>query len=198
MFKPARLAWGFWFLVWVLLSGCASTQLLETWKTPEPGVLRFQKAAVLVFDPSQTWRRIGEDEIVRRLPEMSVVPGYRIFPDSSPDDFQKISGRLREFGFDGAIVLRTLGVEYRVNRVPGPPVLSRPYRYYYFGGSSFYNPGYYRTDQMVRVETSIYSLAQNRLLWSGVTESFNPSSQAAMVAEIAEAVMQNLRKQGLL
>lgn len=191
------------FILWLFviglgfLTGCAGTQLVDTWKDPETGPLKFKKTAVLIIDPSQTWRRIGEDEIVRRLPAGSAVPGYRLFPEPEPGDFNQVSGRLRESGFDGAIVVRVLGVEARVNWITGYPALVRPYRTYAFRGPFFYDPGYYRTDQTVRVETSIYALETNRLVWSGVTETFNPSTPSALAAGIAETVIQDLKKQGL-
>jgi hypothetical protein len=184
-------------LVGLLFSaGCASTQIAEFWVDPALKSLKFQKIAVLLIDPSQTRRRIGEDEIVRRLPAGSAVPGYLLFPQPEPVDFNQAGGRLRENGFDGAIVVRLLGVEDRVNWLPGHPVPTPAYRPYYSRRFYWYDPGYYRADQILRVETSIYSLETNKLIWSGITESFNPPSPAALMAEVAETVIAALRKQG--
>jgi hypothetical protein len=55
-----------------------------------------------------------------------------------------------------------------------------------------------RTEQIIRVETSVYSLEMNKLVWSGITESFNPLSPAALMTEVAETVIKELRKQGWL
>lgn len=180
----------------IFLTGCAGTRVVETWMDPAMESFRLKKIAVLFIDPSQTQRRIGEDEIVRRLPPETAFPGYRIFPESEPVDFPRVSGRLREEGFDGAVLVRVLGVEDRRHWVPGYPAHSPPYRAYYFRGPVWYDSGYFRIDQLVRVEISVYFLSLNKLVWTGLTESFNPGSSQAMMAEVAEAVIEELRKQG--
>lgn len=190
-----------WFLLAgiLLLAGCAGTQLLETWKDPALEPIKFKKTAVLLIDPSQTRRRTGEDEIVRRLPAGSAVPGHLLFPEPEPADFSRVTGRLRESGFDGAVVVRVLSVEDRLNWIPGHSAMIPPYGpYYYYRRPFWYDPGYYRTDQINRVETSVYSLEMNKLVWSGITESFNPLSPAALMTEVAETVIKELRKQGWL
>lgn len=180
------------------MAGCAGTRIVETWNDSALKPLKFRKTAVLLIDPSQTLRRIGEDEIVRRLPAGSAVPGYLLFPEPDPGDFNRIQGRLRENQFDGAIVVRVLGVENRVNWVPGYPTMVPPYRAYYFRGPLWGDPGYYRTDQLIRVEISLYSLSMNQLVWSGLTESFSPASPAALMAEVAETAIGELRNRGWL
>lgn len=196
MTKPKHIiVW--WLLAGLAaLSGCAGARILEAWQDETVGPLRFQKTAVLVIDPSQTRRRTGEDEIIRRLPPGMAVPGYRIFEEAEPGDFDRVSGRLREAGFDGAVVVRVLAVEDRLHWVPGYPVLLPPYRSHYFRGPFWYDSGYYRTDQIIRVEIAVHSLPLNKLVWTGVTESFNPASPAALMADVAEAVVGELQKQG--
>jgi hypothetical protein len=197
MSGPKHKIIGFLLVGLVAMAGCAGTRIVETWNDPALKPLKFHKTAVLLIDPSQTLRRIGEDQIVRRLPAGSAVPGYLLFPDPEPGDFNRVQGRLRENEFDGAIVVRVLGVEERLNWVPGYPTTVPPYRAYYFQGPFRVDPGYYRTDQLIRVEVSLYSLPLNKLVWSGLTESFNPASPAALMAEVAETVIGELRNRGL-
>jgi hypothetical protein len=53
-----------------------------------------------------------------------------------------------------------------------------------------------RTDQLVRVETSIYSITQDRPLWVGTTETVNPKSPSALVEEVSKTVGQELVREG--
>jgi hypothetical protein len=50
----------------------------------------------------------------------------------------------------------------------------------------------------VRLETNIYSASDSKLLWSGISESFNPSSVKSAAGELAAAVRAELIKQKLL
>ena len=57
---------------------------------------------------------------------------------------------------------------------------------------------YARTDTILRLQVNIYSLAEDKLLWSGVSRTTNPSGVDALVREVAEAVRDDLVKRGLL
>jgi len=61
-----------------------------------------------------------------------------------------------------------------------------------------YDPGYLRTDTVVTVETNVFSVTDDKLLWSGVSETFNPNDVAKAVNDVADAVSEELRQQGLL
>jgi hypothetical protein len=61
-----------------------------------------------------------------------------------------------------------------------------------------WDPGYMRTDTIVRIETNIYSVKDGKLLWSGLSESFNPTGPAELVQGIVAAVVSDLKKQGML
>jgi hypothetical protein len=50
---------------------------------------------------------------------------------------------------------------------------------------------------VVSVETNVFSVPDEKLLWSGISESFNPQDVARTVDEIADAVSRELRQQGL-
>ena len=61
-----------------------------------------------------------------------------------------------------------------------------------------YQPGYLQSDTVVTVETNVYSVTDDKLLWSGVSETFNPSDVAKAVNDVADAASRELRRQGLL
>jgi hypothetical protein len=61
-----------------------------------------------------------------------------------------------------------------------------------------YDAGYVRQDELVDVETCIYSVKEGKLLWAGTTESTNPGDVRRTVEEIADAVAEELRREGLI
>ena len=48
-----------------------------------------------------------------------------------------------------------------------------------------YEPGYTVTDTHVSVETRVYSVGQDRLLWSGKSVTTNPTKVDAFVKELS-------------
>ena len=72
------------------------------------------------------------------------------------------------------------------------------YDYYDYGWGMASTPGTMRTNTIVSVETNVYDLEDDDLVWAGVTETTNPSQIAGMINEIADAVEKNLRERGLV
>jgi hypothetical protein len=55
-----------------------------------------------------------------------------------------------------------------------------------------------RTDTIVQVETLVYSLRQNKLVWGGQSKLTNPSSIDKTIEKLATAAAKELQKQGLI
>jgi hypothetical protein len=97
----------------------------------------------------------------------------------------------------GAVVVRVLDTRAQVTYMPpsyGPT-------FWGYCGDAWpiaYDPGYCRTDQVVLVETSIFSLTRDRLLWVGTTETLNPRSLPDTVNDIAKAVRSELLRRDLI
>jgi hypothetical protein len=50
----------------------------------------------------------------------------------------------------------------------------------------------------MRVETVVYDLGEDKLVWAGISETENPEGVKELVAEVVEAVAKSLREKGLL
>jgi hypothetical protein len=61
-----------------------------------------------------------------------------------------------------------------------------------------YDPGYLRTDRVVLVETLVYSLAQDKLLWAGKSKTTNPENLQKFISELADAAAKEMRKAGFV
>jgi hypothetical protein len=59
-------------------------------------------------------------------------------------------------------------------------------------------PGYVVTDRVVSVETTIYSLNDDKLLWAARTRTLNANSSTKFVDETVDAVVRALRGQRLI
>jgi hypothetical protein len=169
--------------------------VVTAWRDPATPHIVFTKILSLVIAGEQALVRSGEEELCDQVSKVPCKPAYLAMPDSMRSDIPAAKELVRKEGFDGALVFRVVSDREKVTYRPpsyGPTFWG------YYGYTRTYDPGYYRTDQLVRVETSIYSIAQDRLLWVGTTETVNPKSLSALIEEVSKAVRQELVREGAI
>ena len=185
-------------LLMALLSGCATTTFRSTWSDPQAKPVRFQRTLAVFMTPNEGERRASEDQLVQFIGPARSTASYTLLSRADLDDTDRAKEKVRAAGFDGAVVMRVIGERQEVTYEP--PTYYRGYwgGYHSRGWGTVYDPGYLRTDTIVSVETNVYSLAEDKLIWSGVSETFDPNDTPRMVTEIAEAAAKQMRERGLL
>ena len=187
-----------------LVSCSASTSLENSWRDPTvTGPLNFNKVLVVMVTKDGATRRTVEDAIVKRITarrHVEAVPSYQVLLESDLRDKEHAKQLVEAAGFDGAVVMRIVGVDKEVNYVPGtyPSPYYNFWGYYDYAWPAVYDPGYLQTDTIVNVETMVYSVKDGKLVWTGTTETFNPSNVDDMVDGISAAVSKEMTKQGLI
>jgi hypothetical protein len=180
----------------LVLGACSSTGLAESWVDPGLKELpHFKKVFIAYLGVDTAAQRVAEDSLAKHLKAREVVKKYVLYPDTRDLDAKKVREELRDQGCDGAILMRLVRVEQQVSSTP-----MHPADYYSFGGDwgNAYPTGVdVRTDEIVHVETNVYSLENDKILYSARSESFNPSSTSKLIDEIATAVAEDLEKRGL-
>lgn len=192
----------------LLAAGCATTSFTSSWKAPDAQPLLFKagdKVVAMVQAQSSSIRRSGEanlaDELDRR--GLKGIPAYSLLPEGTEKDEARAKVAIENSGAVGVIVMRPMGREQELTVIPGSYYGSPYYGgfwggYYGYGWGGMYDPGTVRTDTYVSVETLVYDLRQNKLVWAGQTRTMNPEDVESFVAELAEAVSQELRATGLV
>ncbi|HKJ23441.1 MAG TPA: hypothetical protein VKB65_01370 [Myxococcota bacterium] len=183
----------------LLLGACSTTRIVDSWTAPDltPSDLQFHHVVAIAALADPTSQRVAEDAVAQAATRTRVTPAYEILTPADRGDPELLRAALAKAGVDGAVTVRLLGVDERTTYVPGTTRLVGG-GYYGYYGSVIYEPGYYRTDRVVRVETTLHDVASGKLLWSGVSESINPANVRQVVAEIVAAARADLKKQGLL
>ncbi len=184
-----------------LVAGCATTNISSSWVAPGAQPVRFDNMLVVFMHPVENMRRTAEEYLVARIGPDRAVASYTVISQEEVRDTDRAKVTVRDAGFDGVVVLRVVGVEERVNLegVATPPNYGQGFwDYYEDGWPSVYEPDRLPRDTVVSVETNVYSLENDELVWAGTTETLNPNDVAKMVNEIADAVSKELRSKGLL
>ena len=181
-------------------ASCASTRIARSWRDTGVGPFRFKKVLVVVVSTNELIRSSAEDEVVSQITRTNAVPSYKLFLASDLNEKERVKAKVTEEGFDGAVVMRLVDKTQQLTWSPGayPADYYSFYGYWGRGWGAPYSPGTLRVDTILRIETNIYSVTQNRLLWSGLSETFNPNDHATLIKEVAGAVARELRKEGLI
>jgi hypothetical protein len=179
-----------------LLVSCGSTEVLTKWQDPSLSTtpIVFTKVLALVISGDQELRHGAEQDLCDQVKRAPCKPAYLAIPDSMLRDVDAVKAIVHKEGFDGALLFRVMGARKSVTYVPPSP--GAGFWGYYGAARVAYEPGYYRTDQFVRVETSIYSIREDKLLWVATTDTVNPDSVGDLVKDVAGAVRKELEREG--
>ncbi len=186
-----------------------TVKLVASVKNPSYSGQRFHKVLVIGMSNDPAIRSDFEDAMANKLARDGVeaVPGHTILlrPESANLDMDYLKAQIREHHIEAVLVSRLVKVEKNITYIPGQSYMI-PYPYYnsFYGYyptvyRQVYSPDYLREDHTVRIETNLYATAtpQGELVWTGISDSFNPSSAAKAIDAVVKVVVKELEKEGI-
>jgi len=192
----------------LVLSGCATTAFQSTWRDPsaQPANYAGQKVVAVVASPNESNRRAAETALANELTKRGAigVPSYTLIPDDSIKDKEKAKAVFEKEGAVGAVVMQVTGSDKEVSSTPATMYGGPMYGGFYGGwygwgwGMPAYSGGTVRTDTIVKVETLVYSLRQDKLIWAGTSKTTNPDRADAFIKELVAAAATEMKKAGLI
>jgi len=203
------------FLVLVLtltaatLADGKSTKLVTSWKNPEYSGPAFHRILVLGMSAKPGVRADFEDALSKLVTRDGVeaIPGNTILlrPEGSKLDINYLKSQVKEFKIDAVIVSRLVKVDKSITYVPGQPYMPYPYygSFYGYYGALYpvvYSPDYLREDTTVRVETNVCAVTsgEGQLVWTGVSDTFNPSSADKVIDGLCKLIVKELQKEAIV
>jgi hypothetical protein len=195
--------------VWmvIVLAGVvvsAAPEFKNVWRSPDAAQVSFagKKIAALVISQDDSLRMSGEESLVRELTArgLQAVPTYRIAPKEELQSAERARGWFEKAGVDGVVALRPVSSEKRINYNSSlwmSPSYNTFWGYYGYGWTSVYVVGDVDRDTVVTVETLIFSVPRNQLMWAAVSETRNPKTLQKFVEDLVKESAKELQKQGL-
>jgi hypothetical protein len=186
--------------------GCATTTFNSTWKAPDArpvGELIGKKVVGFVLTKNASSRRAAEDVLAAELSRGGAqgVAGYTLIADINVDE-ATAKATLSKAGAVGVVVLRPVAKDKAISSSPsmwmGAPYGGYWGGYYGYGWGAPWGGVDIRTDTIITVETLVYSLSQNKLIWAGMSETTNPSKIDAFVKEIVASAAKKMKKDGII
>jgi hypothetical protein len=189
-------------------AACAATTFNSSWKAPGAEPLNFKGKKVAALVMAQEGVRFGaEDALAREITKQGAVgiAAYSLIPKELTKDKDKAKEFLEKAQIAGVVAMKVVGKDQQVTSSPAT-YYGSPYYSSFWGGGGFYawgwggvyDPGYVRTDTVVAVQTLVFSMAQDKLVWAGQTQTTNPEKVGPFIQDLTDKVAAELKKQGLI
>lgn len=183
----------------IFLAACSlnNTRMLQSWRNPEHGArpLHFNKILVVAVAPTDTERRSAEDAMVSQIGPKA-TPSYALMNADELKNIETAKSRINPSTFDGVIVLRWLGFRNE-KEVVATPTYSPMWDHYSYSWSYMQESTVVQWT-VLQLETRIFSVADQYLIWSGTTETVEPKAIPKLIKDVAAVVKKEMGKQGLL
>jgi hypothetical protein len=145
---------------------------------------------------SVTMRHAAEDRLATALitQGVSATPGYAVLGDR-PMDLDTVKANLRQQGYDGIVTMRIIDREYQIETTPS--TIDGYWGYWPYPAYGWGYSGYTYTTTIYRVETAAYALTNDRLVWSAITKTVDPSNSGDLIGKTSKIVASRLTHSGL-
>lgn len=200
----------------IFLVSCSSgTAIVSSWRDPEVANANseFKKIMVVALVKDEATRRVVENRIAAIGPKFS--SSYAIMNGTnlglSKDQKLKI---LKDENYDAVVTMRLVDTVKETNYVPGTntSIYYGGYGGMYggygayggFGGwygmysPNYSDPGYYQDTTSYLVETNVFSLKSDKLVWTGTTKSTIGTDVGLLVDSIIATVIEEMKKDGFV
>jgi len=189
----------------MVIASCTTTHITSSWKEPgkQVSINKLNKVLVLALFRDETNRRKAEDEMVTYLNGKGVVSYSYLDDNLNKKDEEAIRTQIKADGFDGAVTMRLVDVDkdkvYTPGNITTYPTYYRNFSGYYSRNWRYYStPGYYSTTKTFTVETNVYSIKEDKIIWTGITKTTDPEGVQKMTEEIVKVVYKKMIQEGFI
>ena len=184
----------------------AGQTFTATWKNPAAGEMTYagKKVVGLIVSDDMALRQSTEEELARQLTARGVrgVPAYQTIPKEEVRDKDNAKAWFERTKTDGVVIMRLvdLSKETRPTVVAwqSAPYYGSLWGYYPYAWGATIDLSPNKTTVNVIVETLVFDVAGNRLLWAGTSETTNPKGAQELVKKLVKAAAEQMRKDGLI
>jgi hypothetical protein len=183
----------------VLLASCASTKVVEHWT--DPGFdAKLKNIMVLSLNQSDKSRRLFEDGFLNALKQRNIqsLASYNLLSSNEDLNKDKVKAAIAGSDIDGVLVLRAVKITKEESYLQ-PTETRRQDNFYAYVGQ--YGPSSTPStveDTVVHLESNLYAVDSEQLIWTGKTESFNPEDVGTLLIEMSERILDAIGKTGFI
>ncbi len=200
------------FLPVVFITACGTTtQITSSWKASDVTHQPFKKIAVLAMIPDKN--RMMRDEIETDMAAQLKASGHQavsvlqeLGPQNiDPKNEKQVMQLLQQKGIDAVITVSCINKENfktynpgSTTYMPGGVTYNPFWNYYSYWYDRIYTPGYFTSGTNYVLETNLYEIPKNQLLYSVQSKTFDPATFDNLGVSLSKTIVTDLTKSGIL
>lgn len=186
----------------LFVAGCSSTRLTTSWRDDTLKQGQIKKPMILAIVEKKVVRSRLEDEFVQSLRKIGVeaIQSYKSLPELKGMDATAVKANLIENGRDSVLVIKLVDTRKETVQVPGTitPTYSNFGSFYSGTTSAVFLPGYSYDYKIYSVQSNLYAITNEKLIWSGISESEEETGSVdEALREFAEFMTGSMKKQNV-
>jgi hypothetical protein len=185
----------------------ASTKIVHRWVITGLPVPQFHKMLVASIGENYLVRQEFEDQMKTLLAKYGVegVQSYMVLPPKNEMMEGELKQRIKESLLDSVLVVRLKAVRKETQEVVTGGIYVPPPGYYTFWpywnmayGQFYPTSSYTKENIIVRVEFNLYGTKDEKLVWSGETDTLYSNDFGKLGKEYAQTLVNQLKKDKLI
>jgi len=200
-----RFRFGALALIFVLATMplLASTRIVHRWVLTGAPMPKFKKMLIASIMENYLIRQEFEDEMKKQLAKYGVegVQSYMVLPPKNEMMEGELKQRIKESSLDSVLVVRPKHVRKETEEVITGGVWVPPPGYYAFWpywniayGDFYPTSSYTKENVVVRVEVNLYNTKDEKLVWSGETDTVYSKDFEKLGKDYAKTIAGQLKK----
>lgn len=196
----------------VLLTSCANTKISQSWVEPD-NKKSYNDILIIGIAESEQNRRAYESYFVEALREKGTEAeaSYKLIKSDQKIDRNTVAKAIEGMEIDGVIITHMTAVDEETIYRPGMGYSAVGYGAYGYGGygggmygyyphvnSYVHSPGYYTTHETYTLETNLYDVVTEELVWSARSRTFSPESVDEVIVDLTKLLIKDLEEKNLI
>ena len=191
----------------LLVSSCANTKISQSWVEPD-NKRSYNDLLIIGVGESQQNRRAYESHFVEELRAngTEAEASYKLIPNSEKLNRETVDKAIDGMEIDGVIVTHLVAVDEETIYRPSMDYMPMYGGGYYGGLYSYYphvntyvsRPGYYTTHETYTLETNLYDVESEELVWSARSRTFSPESVSEVINDLTKLLIKDLKEKNLI
>jgi len=184
-------------MVFVLLVvSCGSTRLGGVWELEGYDGPPFERVMIVALASTPELRAQYENGFVDRLANDRILAlaSVNMVPDVEDITRETVGAWVDEYALDGVIVTRLMNVERETEYIPPTYSLGG----WYGAWAVPTSPGTVIETLKISLETSLFDVKTEQLVYSAVSRSYNPNDSRKMIHSVIELLVTDVMERGYL
>jgi len=194
-------------LATMFLAACANTKISQSWVEPD-NKRSYDDILIIGVAKSEQNRRAYESHFVDSLRAVGTEAeaSYKLIKSNEKIDRDTVKKAIDGMEINGILVTHMVAIDEETIYRPSMDYMPMYGGGYYGGLYSYYphvnsyvsRPGYYTTHETYTLETNLYDVESEELVWSARSRTFSPESIQEIIVDLTKLLIKDLQEKNLL